>query len=438
MSQVKKSLISSGCSGGEMKVKFLLICWLIFVFLPLYSSSPVHITLQVKVLGDSDNDGLPDNWEMQYFGSLIYTSEDDPDNDGLSNMEEYNLNTSPSDNDTDDDGMPDGWEVNHALNPLVNDADGDADGDGFTNYQEYRASTDPQDAENHPTRPYIVEEDTCPCDGQGIEEGTRVPINTAIFVRVKSDAGIDEEGVEMWINGREVQNVEIKEVNKGDPRDVWIIYRQNEFEFGQLVTVEVYVQDVNTVPIEPNPYNFCFRVESIEEHQQAEENAPPVEEVVNDTQVIIRALDLIEGAMIIYDSTQPEIPECGLYFGPVDEIPPLDIADGVGMPVNLLPPTVFEVPVIIFIPCPGVTDVSSLDIYRYSPASGWVKAQPGDGWWVEDGYRVNHNDTDPPTIEIKVWHFSAAQAGSLPAPASEDGGGGGGGGGGCFITILSP
>jgi hypothetical protein len=46
------------------------------------------------------------------------------------------------------------------------------------------------------------------------------------------------------------------------------------------------------------------------------------------------------------------------------------------------------------------------------------------------GSRVNHNETDPATIEIQVYHFSGAQAGSFT-------GGGGGGGGGCFISAAS-
>ena len=34
--------------------------------------------------------------------------------------------------DTDNDGMPDGWEIQNGLNPLVNDASDDPDGDGAT------------------------------------------------------------------------------------------------------------------------------------------------------------------------------------------------------------------------------------------------------------------------------------------------------------------
>lgn len=46
---------------------------------------------------DSDGDGLPDVWEMQYFGNLNYGANDDPDHDGLSNYQEYLAGTNPND-----------------------------------------------------------------------------------------------------------------------------------------------------------------------------------------------------------------------------------------------------------------------------------------------------------------------------------------------------
>jgi type VI secretion system Hcp family effector len=46
---------------------------------------------------DSDGDGLPDTWEMQYFGNLGYGANDDPDHDGLSNYQEYLAGTNPND-----------------------------------------------------------------------------------------------------------------------------------------------------------------------------------------------------------------------------------------------------------------------------------------------------------------------------------------------------
>jgi hypothetical protein len=46
--------------------------------------------------GDSDSDGLPDSWEMQYFDTLTYNGADDPDSDGINNQQEYQSGTNPT------------------------------------------------------------------------------------------------------------------------------------------------------------------------------------------------------------------------------------------------------------------------------------------------------------------------------------------------------
>ncbi len=43
----------------------------------------------------TDNDGLPDSWETQYFGNLSQNGSGDPDADGVSNSQEYQSNTHP-------------------------------------------------------------------------------------------------------------------------------------------------------------------------------------------------------------------------------------------------------------------------------------------------------------------------------------------------------
>jgi hypothetical protein len=93
---------------------------------------------------DTDNDGLPDALENALgTNPLVPDAGADPDNDGLTNLQESQLGTNPFNPDTDGDGMPDGWEVAHGLNPLFNDAARDPDGDGLNNLQEYQANSDP-------------------------------------------------------------------------------------------------------------------------------------------------------------------------------------------------------------------------------------------------------------------------------------------------------
>lgn len=47
---------------------------------------------------DSDNDGLPDDWEMAHLGHINANASDDPDRDGASNHDEYLAGTSPTNN----------------------------------------------------------------------------------------------------------------------------------------------------------------------------------------------------------------------------------------------------------------------------------------------------------------------------------------------------
>jgi hypothetical protein len=103
---------------------------------------------------DSDDDGMPDEWETG-FGLDLNNPVDaslDLDNDGLTNLQEYQRGTNPKNQDTDNDGMPDGWEVTYGLNLDVNDALSDKDNDGFGNLQEYQSGTDPTDPTSVPNQ----------------------------------------------------------------------------------------------------------------------------------------------------------------------------------------------------------------------------------------------------------------------------------------------
>ncbi|MEW6536397.1 MAG: hypothetical protein AB1454_12365 [Candidatus Auribacterota bacterium] len=60
---------------------------------------------------DSDNDGMPDEWEQTYaLNPTLDDSSADPDNDSLINITEYQLSTNPIISDTDNDGLFDGEE----------------------------------------------------------------------------------------------------------------------------------------------------------------------------------------------------------------------------------------------------------------------------------------------------------------------------------------
>jgi len=176
-------------SGGRRYVVLAVVIMLLAAlpFSPLVSfKSSKHIDSQSATTDsnlptkDSDNDGMPDWWEMDY-GLDPYDASDaslDTDSDGhdrnknglleeeeyFTNLMEYEMNlvigksTYPNDPDSDDDGIPDGWEVYYNFNPhLPSDADNDDDEDGYdsnrdtyvnseekhTNYEEYLAGTNP-------------------------------------------------------------------------------------------------------------------------------------------------------------------------------------------------------------------------------------------------------------------------------------------------------
>ncbi len=98
----------------------------------IYGTSPILV--------DTDGDYIPDDYEILWgLNPLVVDDEnDDPDDDDLSNYEEYLWNTDPFDADTDNDGMPDGWEAYYNLNPTYGaDAYNDNDLDGLSNLEEY-------------------------------------------------------------------------------------------------------------------------------------------------------------------------------------------------------------------------------------------------------------------------------------------------------------
>jgi len=76
---------------------------------------------------DPDNDGLT-NLEEQSLNSVAYLA--DSDRDGLSDKQEQLAGTSPLKKDSDSDGLGDDSEIRLGTNPLVGDTDGDGIPDG--------------------------------------------------------------------------------------------------------------------------------------------------------------------------------------------------------------------------------------------------------------------------------------------------------------------
>ncbi|PWK52944.1 PKD domain-containing protein [Pleionea mediterranea] len=98
----------------------------------------------IECSDDLDNDGMGHCYERENNLNPNYDdASGDRDNDGLTNLEEFNLGSSSSSADTDNDGIHDLYEHQYGLNILDNDASLDNDDDGFTNLEEFLQNTDP-------------------------------------------------------------------------------------------------------------------------------------------------------------------------------------------------------------------------------------------------------------------------------------------------------
>ncbi|MFD0893470.1 hypothetical protein KBB96_18745 [Luteolibacter ambystomatis] len=112
---------------------------------------------------DADTDQMADGWETHFFGSPASCEPGvDADGDLYSNLAEFTANTNPtnlySSPDQDGDGLPDGWEIhyfglaNESLAQAIAHVDGtaDSDGDGRSDLIEYHAGTNPKAADTAP------------------------------------------------------------------------------------------------------------------------------------------------------------------------------------------------------------------------------------------------------------------------------------------------
>ncbi len=160
-------------------------------------------TNPASIPGDIDADGLDDQWEIAYFGSLSNPNGnpgDDPDGDHDTNAAEYANGTNPvykfSFHSATFDTVPDSWKAFHGISGQTGDDDLDeGSGDGLTNQLEFTYNTDPnnRDTDNdgledgaevltHFTNP--LAQDT---DGDGLLDGAEVHIHFSSPVLVDTD-----------------------------------------------------------------------------------------------------------------------------------------------------------------------------------------------------------------------------------------------------------
>ena len=130
---------------------------------------------------DADADGMDDFWELNHFGDISHDGFADGDSDDLTDLEEFDLGTDPTDADTDGDGLTDGEEADGT--PATDPLKADTDGDGLSDYQELNVRfTDP-------TKP-----DT---DGDGLSDGAEVTTHSTDPNEPDSDGDGLSDGLEV-------------------------------------------------------------------------------------------------------------------------------------------------------------------------------------------------------------------------------------------------
>jgi len=106
----------------------------------------VTVIIINKIYSDTDGDGVTDNLDAfpeDPAASLDTDNDGLPDNWNPGKTEADSTTGLTLDMDDDNDGMPDAWETQYGLNPIVNDAGDDSDGDGINNLDEYLHGSSP-------------------------------------------------------------------------------------------------------------------------------------------------------------------------------------------------------------------------------------------------------------------------------------------------------
>ena len=281
--------------------------------------------------------------------------------------------------------------------------------------------------------------DSIPQPDAGIRNSTRVHDDTSFAVLIEARHGIDwsdPNAIRFLITdgefapyGRNLTSPAVRVVSaKSDSNKselIWAVYDRSLesdlplfYPLDAILQIYVDVMDLSGQTI--TGASFAFKIESDREQALGYDRLPESEpiSVEASTDIYDAGIEIVSGnltgARIFYDSREPLIPA----FGPTGEVESVNglSEQAVGAPLNLIPHTVFNHPVKLYIPFAAGTDPSEMDIYYHNGVE-WLPACDTDGnilaggmGWVVPGSRVDYGAHDPPAVEIEVYHFSSAQA----------------------------
>ena len=341
-------------------------------------------------------------------------------------------------NDADGDRMADSWEAEHGLDPVMADAQSDDDGDGFSNYQEYLARSHPFAVLSAP----IEIRDSIPRDDAGIVNFARVPDETGFAVLIRSAHGIDtlapdairftiDDGLHLPyvrdLRSDTVRTVKLDEDPDEEVTYLWAVYDRSleadipmSYPLDAVIDIKVEVRDIQNNILQPPP--FEFKIETRARKAASRQNLPKTDEFYmidpDSGDPYDAGIEIIDGelsgAKVVYSSRETLTPA----FGSLDGIEEINLAgiQSAGLPVNLIPHTVFDAPVKLFIPVADDVDITAAGL-AYHDGTQWLPAADADGnvlsdgeGWMVPGSRVNHAETRPALIEVQVYHFSGTQA----------------------------
>jgi hypothetical protein len=281
-----------------------------------------------------------------------------------------------------------------------------------------------------------------PPEDAGIINYARIPDETGFAVLIRAAYGLDvsspdavrfiiDDGFHLpYLRDLSFDTVRVVKLDQAPDEQVtylWVVYDRflepfmpTGYPLDRVIQIKVEIKDVRNNILQPAP--FEFKIESGAQKTASRQNLPQTNEFYAFDPFFQKSYDAgievtggkLRGAKIIYSSLEPLTPE----FGSPSAIEEIDLEGtrAAGMLVNLMPHTVFDTPVTLFLPVSEDADIRSVGL-AYHDGTQWMPAAdaegsvlPGAEGWMVPGSRINHERSSPPLIEVQVHHFSAAQA----------------------------